>query len=170
MSVVIHTNVLPESLCNELYEDTLKALKEPKDQWCSNFMWTQDIVRASHPVLVRTYPENITRLVLNNLVDKGILKHTNYHVMNYAWTKLSYIPWHNDSVYSDAMTIYLNPVWDKDWGGYFMYRENSSNEIRGYIPQFNTAVQNNKKMAHSTTPVSLDAEAVRATVQIFSKG
>jgi len=167
MSVVIHTDVLPASLCNELYEDTLKTLKEPKDQWCSNFMWAQGIVKASHSVLVRSYPENIKQLILNNLIRKGFISHSKYCVMNYAWTRLSYIPWHNDDGYADAITIYLNPVWDKDWGGYFLYLADEPGYVKGYIPTFNTAVFNKANAPHCTTPVSLDAPVVRATVQIF---
>jgi len=169
MSVTIHEHVLDSTLCAEIYHATLASLKENKEQWTSNAFWDQGIIKASHPVLVKQLPEHYKRLVLNTLVENGILKHLNYHVMQYAWTKLSYIPWHNDDIYSDAMTIYLNTIWNKDWGGYFLY-EDSGNQIRGYIPRFNTAVQNKNKIAHATTPVSLDASDVRVTLQIFSGG
>lgn len=167
--VTIHKNVLDPQYCLELFQDAEKQLASNQDQWSSNFFWSSVIVRASHPVLVRTYNDMHTAKILGHLFSKKIIPHTNYTAMNYAWTRLSYIPWHTDHIYKDAMTIYLNPLWDRDWGGYFMHKDPIDSEIRAYIPQFNTAVVNKNNIDHATTPVSLDATTPRFTVQLFPK-
>jgi Rps23 Pro-64 3,4-dihydroxylase Tpa1-like proline 4-hydroxylase len=112
-------------------------------------------------------------IILQQLHDRGIIedKNTrNYHVMNYIWSRLSYIPWHNDNIHANAVTIYLNEHWDPDWGGIYLYYTTiEANIIRGYVPKFNTAVKNNNRIAHSTTMVSMDAESPRVTIQLFTK-
>src|SRR5205807_392777 len=94
----------------------------------------------------------------------------NYHVMNYVWTRLSYIPWHNDGARGTAITIYLNEYWDPDWGGiYLFHTEREPTNIKGYLPKFNTAVKNNNTVSHSTTMISMDAQIPRVTIQLFTK-
>jgi Rps23 Pro-64 3,4-dihydroxylase Tpa1-like proline 4-hydroxylase len=103
--------------------------------------------------------------IILRLIARGILDHPRFAVMMYAWTKLSYIPWHNDVGHNIAVTIYLNDQWPIDWGGLFLYRDGA--DIRGYAPRFNTGLRNQGNVLHSTTPVSLDAETPRFTLQLF---
>jgi Rps23 Pro-64 3,4-dihydroxylase Tpa1-like proline 4-hydroxylase len=89
--------------------------------------------------------------------------------MNYVWTRLSYIPWHNDAASRIAITIYLNEYWDPDWGGIFLYSTDiEPRNIKGYVPKFNTAIKNNNKILHSTTMISMDAKSPRITIQLFT--
>jgi Rps23 Pro-64 3,4-dihydroxylase Tpa1-like proline 4-hydroxylase len=109
-------------------------------------------------------------IILKQLLDRGVINDKNYDVMNYVWTRLSYIPWHNDSIYTSAVTIYLNEFWDPDWGGIYLYHTDMEpKDIKGYIPKFNTAIKNNHKIYHSTTIIAMDAELPRITVQLFTK-
>jgi Rps23 Pro-64 3,4-dihydroxylase Tpa1-like proline 4-hydroxylase len=113
----------------------------------------------------------MSELILQKLLDNGVINDKTYIVMNYVWTKLSYIPWHNDTTYTSAITIYLNEYWDPDWGGIFLYHtETEQKNIKGYIPKFNTAIKNSRKVYHSTTIISMDAETPRVTVQLFKGG
>jgi Rps23 Pro-64 3,4-dihydroxylase Tpa1-like proline 4-hydroxylase len=107
-------------------------------------------------------------MILDALITAGIVEHDRYAVMNYAWTRLSYIPWHNDGHRSEALTIYLNDVWEKDWGGLFLY-EDDEGSLRGFVPSFNCGLKNRSNVKHSTTPVTLDAPEPRFTVQLFPK-
>ena len=87
--------------------------------------------------------------------------------MNFVWTKLSYILWHNDPTASSAITVYLNEIWHKDWGGIYLFNESDGEQIRGYIPKFNSAVKNDSRIMQATTIVSSDAETPRITVQLY---
>jgi Rps23 Pro-64 3,4-dihydroxylase Tpa1-like proline 4-hydroxylase len=171
--IAFYENVFAEAFCKYLFRDSLQKLSSGREFARSNFQWQPQIVKASAAVLVRDYDEVISAVILQQLHDKGIIDDkngNNYHVMNYIWTKLSYIPWHSDNIYINAITIYLNERWDPDWGGIFLYyTDKESPNIKGYIPKFNTAVKNNNRIAHSTTMISTDAESPRVTVQLFTK-
>ena len=106
-------------------------------------------------------------LILQQLIDRAVITHRNYSVMNYAWTQLSYIPWHSDDHREQAITVYLNHPWDMNWGGLFLYRT-PDRQIRGYAPRFNCGVRNSDKLEHSTTPVMFDAPEPRFTIQLFA--
>jgi Rps23 Pro-64 3,4-dihydroxylase Tpa1-like proline 4-hydroxylase len=84
--------------------------------------------------------------------------------MIYFWTKLSYIPWHDDTQADSALTIYLNDYWDQDWGGYFMFKLN--NEIKAIKPDRNLGVIQTGNVSHSVSTVNLDAD-LRITLQAF---
>jgi Rps23 Pro-64 3,4-dihydroxylase Tpa1-like proline 4-hydroxylase len=112
----------------------------------------------------------MSNLILQQLYERGVIGDKNYHVMNYVWTRLSYIPWHHDDTRRNAITVYLNEWWDPNWGGIYLYRTgNDANDIRGYLPKFNTAIKNSNTLVHSTTMISPDAEAPRVTVQLFTE-
>ena len=87
--------------------------------------------------------------------------------MFYIWTKLSYIPWHNDHHVNGALTVYLNNYWDINWGGYFMYK-NQNNEINAIKPETNLGVLQLEGVEHSVSTVNVNAEN-RITLQTFFK-
>ena len=100
--------------------------------------------------------------------------------MIYFWTRYSYIPWHNDRTYDGAITIYMNKEWKPDFGGYFMYAENSNDvikhnddyievrNIKAIIPKKNLAVLQTEQTHHCTTPVNFFGD-LRVTIQTFLK-
>lgn len=133
----------------------------------SNLDWDAGIRKASAKVLVRDYDATLSAMIIDQLIARTVIDHRDYHVMNYAWTAQSYIPWHNDGHRPEAITLYLNDVWDLDWGGLFLFRD-PDDQIRAFPPAFNCGVKNGNHVLHSTTPVSLDAPEPRFTVQLFS--
>lgn len=159
-------NVLDEAFCRLLFHDSRAKLRSSFEYTKSNFHWDQAVVQASTVVLVRPLPIPFARLVVERLVEKSILPHHDFNVANYAWTRMSYIPWHDDGSKSTAVTLYLNEVWEKDWGGLFLY-ELAQPGIHGYRPKFNCCVRVVGGISHATTPVSLDAAEPRFTLQIF---
>jgi Rps23 Pro-64 3,4-dihydroxylase Tpa1-like proline 4-hydroxylase len=167
--ISIYENVLEEQFCKFLLKNSLQELSSGKEFSRSNLHWEPNIVKASTLVLVRDYNEILKKMILSQLLKKSIIDNCDYVVMNYAWSKLSYIPWHNDGHRKTAITIYLNEIWDENWGGIFLYKDKKTNHIKGYIPKFNTAIKNDSHVIHSTTMVSLDAEVPRITIQIFPK-
>jgi Rps23 Pro-64 3,4-dihydroxylase Tpa1-like proline 4-hydroxylase len=84
--------------------------------------------------------------------------------MIYYWTRLSYIPWHDDENHTGALTVYLNEEWDEDWGGYFLYKEDET--IKAILPKKNFALLQQGGIKHATTPVHLNG-GIRFTIQTF---
>ena len=160
-------NVFETKFCLWLLNDARKALSETCEFSRSNHHWLPHIVRASAPVLVRDYQPSQAQFILAKLVERGVIEHVNYAVMNYAWSRLSYIPWHRDEHSETAVTIYLNDVWDSDWGGLFLYREEPGQVIRAVAPQFNLAVRNTGNLPHATSMITPDAAEPRFTIQLF---
>jgi Rps23 Pro-64 3,4-dihydroxylase Tpa1-like proline 4-hydroxylase len=167
-NVSFFENVLKEDFCRFLLRDSLENLTSRREMWRSNLTWDSAVVRASSIVLVRAYNDLLKDSILNQLLNSKVIQHKKYVVLNYAWTKLSYIPWHNDGTHDSAVTVYLNETWHRDWGGIYLFREEETGTIRGYIPKFNSAVTNDAHTLHSTTIMSTDAETPRITLQLFS--
>ena len=161
-------DVFEKRFCTFLLANARDCLSGSSEFRRSNFHWSQHIRQSSAAVLVRDYDEVLSRLILDALLKSGIVEHDRYAVMSYAWTRLSYIPWHNDANHSEALTIYLNDVWEKDWGGLFLY-EDEDGSIRGFAPAFNCGLKNRSNVLHATTPVTLDAPEPRFSIQIFPK-
>ena len=132
----------------------------------SNFVrWGQGIVRSSSAVMVFDLPDTYTSEIKNVVLEKfGLTQVKDFGVMYYAWTKLSYIPWHYDSHVNSGITIYLNEFWHKDWGGYFAYENDE--KIECIKPSFNKAIQVIMPTHHTVFNTTIDAP-VRETIQIF---
>jgi hypothetical protein len=172
MSIQIFDNVLDTNYANTLFNECINKLQSGDELWKTNNSWPVGIIKSSHPVLIRMMDPANTEIILNSLLSKGFIQDKKYVVMNYLWTKLSYIPWHDDLHATEAMTLYLNPQWENDWGGYFLYADKSSvrnhvYQFQGFIPKFNTLVKNKNHILHSVTQVSLDVPYPRCTLQFF---
>lgn len=164
-----YENVFDNDFCEEIYNDCLMTISDhSKYVWKSNYSWMSDVFKGSFPVQCRLMEDPLKTRILDALLEKGIIDTKNYVVSNFAWTRLSYIPWHNDGIYDGgAVTIYLNPTWDENWGGMFMYKENNSDEIYGLMPKFNTAVKVLNYTLHSVSHISPMAACPRYTLQLF---
>jgi hypothetical protein len=168
MDINFFDDVFEPRFCTFLLTDARARLGDSREFSRSNFHWDPAIRRASAPVLVRDYDPALAALIIAGLRKRGVIEHDRYSVMNYAWTRLSYIPWHDDGHRDQAITIYLNDVWELDWGGLFLYKDEAG-DIRAMPPRFNAGLKNNRNVAHSTTPVSLDAPGPSFTIQLFLK-
>jgi hypothetical protein len=166
--IEFYDSVFNEEFCKYLYRDALKALSSGREFTRSNFQWQPEIVKVSTAVLVRDYDRVMSNIILQQLCDRGVIENHNYHVMNYVWSRLSYIPWHHDDKRRNAITIYLNEYWDHNWGGIYLYYTDPMH-LKGYLPKFNTAIKNSNTLVHSTTIISMDAESPRVTIQLFTK-
>ena len=162
-------DVFEPRFCRYLLTDAEDKLARGREFARTSLQWHPAVVRSSQPVLVRDYDENISAIILGQLSKRGIISGDAFDVMNYAWLRLSYLPWHNDEIYSVSVTVYLNIYWDSDWGGLFLY-EDQNGLIHGRAPKFNTAVRNNSKVRHSISMIAPDAVTPRLTLQIFGRG
>ena len=100
--------------------------------------------------------------------------------MFYIWQPHSGISKHTDHGYDYAATIYLNPYWDIDWGGTFLYYNNEidwNNSKKEYMfdndnwrlvnPECRTMVLNTDETLHMVTPISPLCPEMRYTIQIW---
>ena len=120
--IEVFENVFEPKYCSFLLEDARNALSKGTEFSRSSNHWGPEVVRSSQPVLIRNFETLPAEFVLAMLRDRGVVDHFEYTVMNFAWCRLSYIPWHNDHHRKSAITIYLNETWDRDWGGLFLYQ------------------------------------------------
>ena len=171
-----YTDVLEPQFAKALFKESLDLFTSGERVWSSNYHWQGPLTKDTFPWYIRDYDKETADKILNALYDKGILtdREKEYDVMNYVGTRLSYIPWHNDFTWDEAVTIYLNEYWHEDWGGLFLYKdEHDSKEIMGYQPTFNTAVKQEQGETlgtwHTVTLVSVASQCPRVSIQIFPK-
>jgi Rps23 Pro-64 3,4-dihydroxylase Tpa1-like proline 4-hydroxylase len=164
-NIIVYNEFLSNDLFDEVQifaENTIKSSEPYLGR--TNLCWQDEIRNQSTPVIIR---DIIKDTPIYNKLKSEIDTKTGFKVerlMLYFWTKLSYIPWHNDSHANSALTIYLNDYWDQDWGGYFMFKLN--NEIKAIKPERNLGVIQTGHVSHSVSTVNLDAD-LRITVQSF---
>src|SRR5215469_8350783 len=94
--VEVFDNVFDSKFCTFLLKESQSKLVSNQALWRSNYHWDSNIVRSSLSVLVRDYDDWLSGKILGQLIKRGVIDSDNFSVMNYAWSKLSYIPWHND--------------------------------------------------------------------------
>src|SRR3954452_11048366 len=99
-------NIFEEPFCKFLLANARTSLEQSTEFRRSNFHWAPEIRLSSAVVLVRDYDKVLKSLILDKLVESGVIQHTHYAVMNFAWSRLSYIPWHDDSKHEGAVTIF----------------------------------------------------------------
>ena len=85
-------------------------------------------------------------------------------IMFYFYHPESHIPWHNDGNHNGGITIYLNDIWDKNNGGYFLFEH--ENTIQAIVPKRNMAVEQFGGVEHSVSPTTRLSD-IRRTIQIF---
>jgi Rps23 Pro-64 3,4-dihydroxylase Tpa1-like proline 4-hydroxylase len=164
-NIIIYNDFLSNDLFDEIQIFAENTIKSPEPYLGrTNLCWQDEIRNQSTPVIIR---DIIGDTPIYNKLKSEIDSKTGLKVerlMLYFWTKLSYIPWHNDGHAESALTIYLNDYWDEDWGGYFMFKLN--NEIKAIKPDRNLGIIQTGSIFHSVSTINLDAD-LRITVQTF---
>ena len=171
-----HEDVLDPQLCRDILKESMQMFTNGERVWSSNYFWQGPLTKDTFPWFIRDINEEQSKKIIETLHQKGIIEDPTreYNVMNYIGTRLSYIPWHNDGLWNEGITIYLNDYWPDDWGGMFLYKEDpNSNKVMGYKPKFNTAIKQNQGNTngiwHTVTLVSVASQCPRVTIQIFPK-
>ena len=159
-----YTNVLSLDLINDAYK-----FVETQTTSRTNFTsWNQAIVRNSNAVLVYDLSgelkDRITAELRNRIPDLNNFEFL--HPMYYKWMPGSYIPWHSDFSWKFGVTVYLNEVWNENWGGYFAYK--TGNDVWCVKPEFNCATRIHTPIEHTVFSTTPDAPA-RNTIQVFGK-
>jgi Rps23 Pro-64 3,4-dihydroxylase Tpa1-like proline 4-hydroxylase len=128
--------------------------------------WQASLVADSAPVLiydVKGEPELYNDIV-KTIREKIDVEFETATINFYYWTRYSYIPWHNDGHAAGAVSIYLNPDWNPNYGGYLLYKEDD--EIKAILPEKNVAVFQANGLHHGTTPVNFAGD-IRYSIQCF---
>ena len=140
-----YDNVLEEKLIQNIMEYFKSILN--RDVWSSSIGWNQNLSLISSntlthlihdKLLVKEFKKSIEEKLQINFEDENL----DFNASIYVWSGGSYITWHNDSLYPYNGTIYLNEEWNTDDGGIFLYRDNETNEIKGFDPIYNSMVVN----------------------------
>ena len=131
----------------------------------SKEFWNYKIVQFSNDVSIYNLPTDSLEFdLIKKDIDKLNLEVNIQGIMYYYWQPGSYIPWHNDGIYSNSITIYLNNKWDYSEGGLFLYKD--GNDIKTIIPSDNLGVIQTGGVEHSTTITNTESP-IRKTIQIF---
>lgn len=188
MTMEIHKNVLPEELCDTIFElaktvaTTPGGVKirtpenpdgEALECWM-NYGWEKSLIKDSTPVFCIKLPKFLATQIQEELQKINIYNpqtHKSFEENNwigcmaYVWTYNSYISLHHDSERKTA-TIYLNRTWSYEEGGHFNWYDENSKEWKIVVPEFNTMIVNNGGIPHATTPVKSNSQ-FRISLQIF---
>lgn len=167
-NISLFEEALEPRYCKLLLEEARSELSNGRSFCRSSFHWEEALRRASAPVLVRDFDPVQASFITGMLKQRGVIDSTDYSVMCHVWPHLSFIPWHLDGKYKNAVTIFLNEEWDRNWGGIFLYEESGSGQISGVVPRFNLGIRNSAILPHAITHVSTEAPEPRFTLQLFN--
>lgn len=160
-------NFFSEELYNELLQWAYDVVKSPEAVFTSNRFWLEYII-ATQPVLIYRISQNpeLYEKVERELAARGYTIQGAGHLKNlfiYYWPQYSFIPWHFDGPDRNALTVYMNPEWDSNNGGFFCYED--GDEIKTIIPKRNFGIINDRNVNHCTTAVN--SQIFRLSVQAF---
>lgn len=167
MSYNLHENFLTLQELKLVTKKSEDIFNNPKISYFTNHTsWNSNIVGDSNTVLIHhlslQYEKEVFLLLKNKLIQK--FNEAPKNIMFYYWLPGSYIPFHTDEHTHKACTLYLNEVWDLNWGG--LYNCIVKNKIETITPLYNLLVEQFDKMPHSVGPTR-NSPPVRKTVQIF---
>ena len=156
---VSHDNFLDPYLIKQIDEHV--EASRTNTIWRTSQWWEPAVRRVTSPIAILTLPEEFHLAILQRLKkvkeiswkdDKPPLR-SQY----YLYPPGGYIAWHDDTKYAWASTIYLNPVWDPNWGGIHLHEDLKGLGIRGEIPWFNRAIINSGGVPHAVSVLTPDA-------------
>jgi hypothetical protein len=178
--------VIKESISEDLAHYCLEEIKrlQGSSVWTSSSLfWSEGIKKCiTGSCVVTTTDESIRYQILSQIRHHLPKDATDITTMFYIWQPHSGISKHTDHGYNFAATIYLNPSWDIDWGGTFLYYNKEidwENPDRGYmydnenwklvVPECRTMVLNTDETLHMVTPLSPLSPELRYTIQIWGR-
>ena len=162
--IIVYKNMLSLDLIRRIEEFAKLQTSCRSNHSC----WNEGIVKSSNAVLVYDLSEELMQEIFTAVrtLAPDLAKFGYLYAMYYKWMPGSYIPWHADHAWDFAMTIYCNPEWNIDWGGYFAYKVAS--DIKCIKPEFNNAVRIHTPLEHSVFSTTPDAQP-RTTIQVFGR-
>ena len=166
-------NFLDPKLINEIEAYVDASLKTQEPRWKTSFQWEPPIRRATSPVPILLLPDNLTIPIHQTLKEKAGLTWEEsappQQSQYYLYPPGGYIGWHDDVKYTFASILFLNPVWNIDWGGIFLYEDLEGLGLRGEVPTFNKCLVNAGGVPHGVSRLSPDAPWRRVIITFGPK-
>tara|TARA_B100000131_G_scaffold260644_1_gene256540 strand:+ start:118 stop:621 length:504 start_codon:yes stop_codon:yes gene_type:complete len=160
-------NVLSDDLISRCREEVDIKISNNEMCWASSSLLWSEKVREG---VTGSCLASLTSEEINESIIEEILPHVPDDVKQistryYIWQPNSGIAIHDDGSYRFGATIYLNPEWHPNYGGWFIWRDKDIDEWKVILPIENTMVVNIDKEEHLVTPVTQNQ--FRVTVQIW---
>lgn len=171
-------------ITNTLDPDTIGLLEAILDQhfrdleiedWIltNQSKWHPGLVRKSEKINLIDLDGDIAKKIEDELKTKLSQIEGMSEILNATWEiglhigrHGSYIAWHSDDENALAMTIYLNRVWELNWGGWFLFKSDTDQLVQAILPQFNLGLVYETPLMHSVVLSNPDAPP-RLSLQIF---
>ena len=153
----------------KLRQDIINYVSSKSDDFAwktNNLAWDGTMVNKGKQVSIldiNVFSDEILPLYLEkDLIAKHLKAHISFHV----WARGSYLPFHKDSDYVAASTIYFNEKWDMNDGGLFLHVDDK-NEINVIKPEYNRMIFNDNTTPHGVSMIVPDSPDYRLSLQIF---
>jgi hypothetical protein len=159
-----YQNVLSPQLLEEVQRER-DSLYDTHVWKSSQLVWPDGIkVGITGDCSVTLASDRLTEKIKAEL-EHVLPKHKEFICQHYVWKENAGISWHLDDARRFGLSIYLNPIWEIDYGGLFVWA--SGDGLRASCPEYNTAMLNDDNEGHLVTPVTRVAKTPRHTLQIW---
>jgi len=160
----IFKNVCDQDFLDLIHDDLNIRLQGPTDLSSKGYDESLRIGIETDIVVLRV--ENHIASMMRKVLIK-ILPDIRLYDIKFTYQIMPYnagISKHQDINKPFAATLYLNKVWDLNYGGLLVYEDKG---LRAYCPAYNTLILNTEKTLHLVTPVTKAAPEYRYTLQCF---
>jgi len=164
-----YMEIFQQVLSQKTLDEVTTELNDKIYEQCwrsSQLTWDSELLIGNMGSVSMTELSDTTYdLVMNDIASK-IPKADDLILQYFVWHPGAGIAMHNDESYAFGGTIYLTSI-EVNYGGFFIWEE-STDDYRIYVPEFNSMVINKEQKRHMVVPVSLDSKIKRYTIQIFA--
>ena len=162
--------IIKNALSEELYDALVEELKSQlhNQVWgSSTILWQEELKRGiSGTTLTCKVSDVLSNQIFRELKD--YIPNLSKSVCQfYVWQHNAGISRHDDGNHMFGATIYLNEYWDINDGGFFIWNDKNTNELKVLSPEKNMMVLNLNTEYHLVTPVLPCAGDFRYTIQIW---
>jgi len=162
--------IIKNALSGELYDALVEELKSQlhNQVWgSSKILWQEELKRGiTGSTLTCKVSDVLSNQILRELKDY-VPKVNRTVCQFYVWQHNAGISKHDDDNHMFGATIYLNETWDLNDGGFFIWTDKDTNQLKVLSPEKNMMVLNLNAEYHLVTPVLPSAQDFRYTIQIW---
>ena len=168
----IYEDVLPPKLLKKCIEE-LRSSQKSQVWGISNLFWDETLkIGLVGNVSMRYLPEE-SALEIHEVLKKYFSKidsDCEIVYQYYIWNKMAGISNHNDSHVGVGATLYLNDIWDSNWGGLFVWKDKNEKKeykLNAICPKQNMLIINDEREMHLVTSTAPTIPYPRTTIQIW---
>ena len=169
--IASYDNFLDRELINQINTYADESLHKPR--WQTSHFWQDRLRNFGTPVAVLLLPDEFFIPICQTLKKKTPFtwKDSNppQRSMYYLYSPGGCIGWHDDAPFEFSSMIWLNPVWNLDWGGLHLYEDLNNLGIRAEVPTFNRCLVYSGGIPHGVSILSPAAPLRRAIITFAPK-